>query len=176
MLAGVVAAPVRIAAQDASPVASTESFTVDGAVNTPLTLTVADLQGLGLTAETVDVTFQAAGNSEDHSFTGMKLLDLVSAAGLPGDPDARNPLLLLYVVVSAKDGYQVVISGGELDPNFGNTDVLVAWEQDGLPLSGENGPVRIAVPGDLRGGRYVFGVVSIELLQVPPASAATPAA
>lgn len=40
--------------------------------------------------------------------------------------------------------------------------ILLAWEQDGAPLTGEDGPVRLVVPGDTRGGRYVYGVVRIE--------------
>ena len=50
--------------------------------------------------------------------------------------------------MSAKDGYHVVLSGDELDPNFGNAPMLLAWEQDGAPLSAEDGPLRLAVPGD----------------------------
>ena len=65
----------------------------------------------------------------------------------------------------------------EIDPNFGNTPVMVAWEQDGAALTGEDGPVRIAVQGDTRGGRYVFGVASIDLYAIaaPADAAATPA-
>lgn len=44
--------------------------------------------------------------------------------------------------------------------------MLLAWEQDGVPLVGDSGPLRLAVPGDLRGGRYVHGVVSIDVQTV----------
>lgn len=116
-----------VVAQDATPAASpaaSQSFTVGGAVTTPPTLTVADLQGLGLPSQTVDVTFQSGAEAEDHSFTGVLLVDLLNHAGVPAE--ARNPLLTYYVVITANDGYQVVFSGGELDPNFGNTPVMVA--------------------------------------------------
>lgn len=166
-------------AQEATPVGGADAsatFTVGGDVLTPLTLSVADLQGLGLASETVDVTFQSGGEAEDHTFTGVLLIDLLNHAGVPAGPDERNPLLKYYVVVTANDGYQVVFSGGELDPNFGNVPIMIAWEQDGAPVTGEDGPVRIAAPGDLRGGRYVFGVVSIDLFSVAASSDATPAA
>ncbi len=155
---------------------STATFSVGGEVSTPLTLTAADLQALGLASQTVDVTFQAAGEEEYHSFTGVLLIDLLNHAGVPAGPDERNPLLKYYVVVTANDGYQAVFSGGELDPNFGAAPIIVAWEQDGTSLAAEDGPVRIAAPGDVRGGRYVFGVVSIDLYSVAAAPVATPAA
>lgn len=176
-----ILAPLGIgsAAQDASPSASptaVETFDVGGSVETPLTLTVADLQALDLTAETVDVTYESRDVVEDHTFTGVRLLDLLETAGIPAGAQERNPLLGRYVVITAKDGYQVVLSGGELDPNFGATPVLLAWEQDGEALAGDDGPVRLVVPGDRRGGRYVYGVISIELRELAPAAATTPAA
>lgn len=44
--------------------------------------------------------------------------------------------------------------------------MLLAWEQDGVPLVGDRGQLRLAVPGDLRGGRCVHGVVSIDVQTV----------
>ena len=62
------------------------------------------------------------------------------------------------------------IQQGEIDPSFENKDVLIAWNQDGQPLTGDNGPVRLVVPGDGAGGRYVNGVVTMEVRDVdsPP--------
>ena len=40
---------------------------------------------------------------------------------------------------------------------------MLAWSQDGKPLTGANGPVRLVTPGDIKGGRYVSGVVSIDV-------------
>jgi hypothetical protein len=68
-----------------------------------------------------------------------------------------------YIVITANDGYQFVLSGGAIDPNFGNAPMLLAWEQDGAPLDGESGPLRLILPGDSRGGRYVHGIVSIDV-------------
>lgn len=143
------------------------SVAITGAVLTPLTLTVEDLQTYP--AESVDVTYTSGGEAEDHSFTGTPLLGLIEAAGLDVPEDARNPLLAHYLVVTATDGYQVVLSGGELDPNFGDEQVLLAWEQDGEALTAEDAPARLVVPGDTRGGRYVSGVISIEVVALPAA-------
>lgn len=148
----------------ATPVAGAESITIEGAVLNPGSLTVTDLQAFP--AETLEVTYEAGGTPEDHTFTGTPLIGVIETVGLDVPEDARNPLLATYLIVTAKDGYQVVISGGELDPNFGNVPMHLAWEQDGELLTGDDGPIRLAVPGDLRGGRYVHGIVSIEVVRL----------
>jgi DMSO/TMAO reductase YedYZ molybdopterin-dependent catalytic subunit len=161
------ATPGATPADDATP-AGELTVALTGAVLTPLELTVADLRSYP--AETVDVTFEAGGEPQDHTYTGTPLLGLIEAAGLDVPADARNPLLSHYVVVTATDGYRVVLSGGELDPNFGDQPVLLAWEEDGAPIAGEDAPARLVVPGDTRGGRYVTGVVSIEVVAVGDAT------
>jgi DMSO/TMAO reductase YedYZ molybdopterin-dependent catalytic subunit len=168
---GVAAVPrlavVGAALQDASPAASppaAEGVEFSGWIQQPGLLTVADLQQMP--AETVDVEYQSGEGTEQHSFTGTRLYGVLEQLQLQADPDARNPWLRVYVVVTAKDGYQVVLSGGELDPNFGNAPILLAWEQDGAPLTGDDAPARLVVPGDTRGGRYVFGVIRIEVFSL----------
>lgn len=159
---GAAIAPVRAAQSTpiASPVAAA-SVEFLGLVKTPGAVSVADLQALP--QETVTVTYESGGTPEEHTFTGVRLFAALAQVGFDIDPEARNPLLTMYVVITANDGYQVVLSGGELDPNFGDAPILLAWEQDGAALEGENGPLRLVVPGDLRGGRYVHGVVSIDV-------------
>jgi hypothetical protein len=49
-----------------------------------------------------------------------------------------------------------------VDPAFAKRPVLLATEQDGQPLDAE-GP-RLVVPGDIKGGRYVSGVVHVKLV------------
>lgn len=148
----------------ASPVATMEVVEITGLVEQPGDLTVADLQQLP--TETVEVTYETGSGPEQHTFTGTPLFGAIEQLGFQVPPDARNPLLRFYLVVIAKDGYQLVVSGGELDPNFGNAPMLLAWEQDGQPLMGEDGPVRLVVPDDRRGGRYVHGVVRIDVRAV----------
>jgi hypothetical protein len=45
--------------------------------------------------------------------------------------------------------------------------VILATEQDGEPLDAE-GP-RLVVPGDIKGGRYVSGVVGVRLVDATAA-------
>jgi DMSO/TMAO reductase YedYZ molybdopterin-dependent catalytic subunit len=169
-----VAGPV--AARQATPAAAEEAagdeaIEITGLVERPGPLRVADLQQLP--NQTVEATYESGDRMQSHSFTGTRLFAVLEHAGLAVDADERNPLLRRYLIVTAKDGYQIVLSGGELDPNLGNAPMLLTWEQDGQPLSGEDGPARLVVPGDKRGGRYVYGIVRIDVLSIdgqPPAA------
>jgi hypothetical protein len=51
------------------------------------------------------------------------------------------------------------VSWAELDPAFADKKILLAVGQDGTVLD-KQGP-RLVVPGDVKGGRYVSGVVHI---------------
>jgi len=70
-----------------------------------------------------------------------------------------------YVIAEATDGYRVVFSLAELDPQFGNTAVLVANEIDGHPLPEHDGPLRLVVPGDKRQARWVRMLRSLILMR-----------
>lgn len=153
-------APLRQASPSASPV-PTDTIAISGLVDHPGSLSVTDLQRLP--TETVAVTYQGHDGEERHTFTGVRLFALLDRVGVTAAPDERNPLLHRYLIVTANDGYQVLLSGGELDPNFGDAPILLAWQQDGRRLTGEDGPLRLVVPGDIHGGRYVHGIVQIEV-------------
>ena len=49
-------------------------------------------------------------------------------------------------------------------PGFTNS-FRVQYEENGEPL--EDGTMRLVVPGDMRGGRYVSGVTNISLRDAP---------
>jgi len=149
------------------------SIEILGDVTTPGPITVAEIQTLP--TETIDVTFTSGGEPQDHTYVGTSLLGVLEHIGLAFPEDAKNPWLSHYIVITANDGYQVILGGGELDPAFGNTAVYLAWEEDGAALEGTDGPLRLVVPGDTKGGRYVTGIVSIDILAVGEA-AATPVA
>ncbi len=151
----------------ASPDASTETVELTGLVERPATLTVAELQAMPV--ETVDVTFRSGDATEQHSYRGVRLYAVIEQAGLSVDPERKNAKLRTYVVVTAQDGYEVVVAWGEIDPEFGDAPILLAFEEDGQPLSGEDGALRLVVPTDQRGGRYVSGVVRVEVRDVDSA-------
>ncbi len=138
---------------------------VGGQVLNPLTLTADDLKN-NYVAQTADVTYLTATDTVKASFTGVYLRDILDAAELNFNPDARNDTLSLFVVATGSDGYQAIVAYGDIDPNFGGQPILVAYAQDGKPLDA-NGSLRLVVPGDKHGGRYVSNLVSLEVRRAP---------
>jgi hypothetical protein len=55
----------------------------------------------------------------------------------------------------------VVISTGEIAPDFGDKPAMVAYQRDGEDL-GDKG-LRVVMPADKHGGRYVRDIVEIEV-------------
>ena len=125
-----------------SPVAATGSIEITGLVTTPGTVTVAQLQTLP--TQTVEVDFQSGKGDQHHAYTGVLLWDALQQAGITTDENVKNDILRFYAVVTANDGYQVVISLGEIAPDFGNNPCLLAWDEDGAALEGDAGPLRLA--------------------------------
>ncbi|MFL5758520.1 MAG: molybdopterin-dependent oxidoreductase [Thermomicrobiales bacterium] len=139
-------------------------------VPAPATFTARDLKALPMQKATVD--FQSGNGPLRHTSTGALLWDVLDKAHLQPDPNRKKDRLRKYIVLTAKDGYEVVISLGEIDLSSGNSWYLLAWEEDGKSLSGDDGPVRLVTPGDVKGGRYVYGVVTIAVRDIdsPPRS------
>jgi DMSO/TMAO reductase YedYZ molybdopterin-dependent catalytic subunit len=102
---------------------------------------------------------------ENHEYAGVKLRDILTQAGMATGNDLRGKEMADYVVVDAADGYRVVFSLAELDPDLGNTQVIVAQSVDGQPLGAKEGPLRLVVPGDKRQARWVRMVTSISVIR-----------
>jgi DMSO/TMAO reductase YedYZ molybdopterin-dependent catalytic subunit len=152
----------------ADPVVTT-SFTLTGAVQNPQTYSLQDLQALPATTQTD--TFQS-GNSPPATvtYTGTFLWPLLSSAVPIVDPARKNDILRDVVVAKGSDGYAVAFSGGELNPNFGNRQNLIAYGQvvNGVPSPlGSDGFARVTAPGDVKGGRYVSNLANFNVIQAP---------
>ena len=141
----------------------TTEFSLSGAVRTPGVFNLSSLQALPATTETV--TYLAGGGSVTATFTGVSLWTLLTDADVLTDPAVKNDILNFYVLATGSDGYEAIFSLGELDPMFGGTGApdLIAYVVDGGPL-GPDGFARVVVPGDIRGGRYVSNLVSLEVI------------
>ncbi len=159
----------RIPAQPATITPGTSGQpTVDGQVLNPLTLSREILQR-DFTSQIIDVTYRSGEDTVSATFTGVPLWSIISAAQPNLNADRSNDKLSMFIVVTGSDGYQAVIAWGEIDPEFGAQPILLAYQQDGEPI-GETGTLRLVVPGDGRGGRYVSDVVNISLRDAPPAA------
>ncbi|MFT3807553.1 molybdopterin-dependent oxidoreductase [Arenimonas sp.] len=114
----------------------------------------------------------SAGSHGDKPsrWQGVALADVLRNAGVPMDKALRGAHLAKYVRITASDGYQVVFGLAELDADFGKAEVLLVDRHEDQPLTKEDGPYRLVVPGDARAGRWVRNVVRIEVLDAATTS------
>ncbi len=91
-------------------------ISISGDIPAPLTITSADLAAM--TRETIELNDPETAEHEAGKvrYEGVSLQEVLKKAGVPFG-SIRGKWLASYVVASAKDGYQVVYSLGELDPH-----------------------------------------------------------
>lgn len=152
--------PINAADQSVPGEAKTPStgLVIDGKVKHPLRVDADVLRGLP--SMRVEVSFQTAHGTEKSSYSGVLLWTLLAQAGGIDDPE-KGAELRHTIDIRGRDGYSIVISTGEIAPDFGGKAAMIAYERDGEKL-GSNG-LRVVMPGDKRGGRYVRDVVEIEV-------------
>ena len=136
------------------------SISITGAVKEPLSLNAADLAAMPRAKATTD------NNGIQTVYEGVLLSDILKKAGVPLGPGLRGAALSGYVLATASDGYQVVFSIGELDPDMTTGQYLLADTANGKPLFGENGSFRLVIPTDKRGARSVRLLTKIEVVQL----------
>ena len=140
----------------APALAQTAPVALTGQVEHARTLTLDDLRAM--TPVTVRVAQANASGVQEATFTGALLWDVVTAAkpiDAPGDKTALQHTFL----ARGKDGYAVALAIAELDPNYDNKRVVIAYARDGKPLPA----ARLVVPGDGHAGRSVRDLVAIEV-------------
>lgn len=151
LLAALAAGPGAAQAQPAPTLA------LAGHVEHPATLGLDALRALP--AVTIEITRPVQGQApRTTSYTGALLWSLVSAAR-PVHEAGPHSHLRHTILAQGRDGYAVSVAIGEIDPEFEGKQVLVAVAQDGKPLP----DLRLVVPGDVRAGRSVRDLVSIEV-------------
>ena len=135
------------------------SFTVGGEVLKPLKLSVKELAVL----KSSEVTAKERDGKE-HTFKGVMLWTILDSAGVTLGKDLRGENLAKYVLVKARDGYEVVFSLSEIDREFSDKIILLAYEVEGKPLAATEGPFRLVVPQDKKHARWIRQLVSIQVL------------
>jgi hypothetical protein len=132
---------------------------IAGAVATPQHLTETQLKALPPTE--VEVSFHTGHGDEKGKYTGALLWSLLQNAGLT-DHQGNRPDLRHAIAITGSDGYVVIVSFGEIDPDFEGKPIIVAYARDGQPTDAKD-RLRLIVPGDSHGGRDVRDVVRIEV-------------
>lgn len=100
------------------------------------------------------------------AYEGVPLRDILKRAGAPAEKQLRGKALASYVLAKAHDGYQVVFTLAEMEPEFANELIVVADKRDGKPLFGYQGPFRLVCPNDKAGARSVRMLESLEFVQL----------
>jgi len=169
-----------------TPPAAAGSVLVNGTV-TGATVTWAQLMGM-TQADQID-TFLQGSTPNIREEKGPTLYNVLSSAvpelsSVPSD-DTR-----LYVeATSSEDGASTLVSWDEFDPARNNTRDLLSLGESSIaprpapfhlfiPPDGTDTGPRLTTPGDVRGGRYDFGVQIVTVLRAPvvpaPASGSGP--
>jgi hypothetical protein len=150
VLVCVLLAAAALCAAQAPPVVR-----VPGAADRPL----APESLLGRDGRDVRVEDAAGGVMIYH---GMPLLAVLEKSGLDLKTMAGQRKTAGEVVLAtARDGYTVVFSVGELQMNRANPKVFLVAESGSGPLPENEGPVRLIVYGDVV--RSAYGLARIEL-------------
>ncbi len=153
--------------QTPGPGGVSDQFTLSGEVAEPKAFTPIILVALAQpTTETA--TFLSGAGQVTDSYTGVSLWTLLQDQGLITDPTIKNDVLRFGVVATGSDGYHALISLGEIDPAFGNQPDLVAYADTSgrLGAGGSEGAMRLVVPGDHAGGRYVSNLVDLRVVDL----------
>jgi DMSO/TMAO reductase YedYZ molybdopterin-dependent catalytic subunit len=141
-----------------APGSEQKDLTVIGLDSKEVRLSVADLDKLPQE--------KAVVKNEDEStttYSGVKLQSILDKVGVPAKKALRGDALQQLVVVSARDGYSVPFTVGELDPTFGDLKVLLVYRKDGKALPDYQGPFRLLIPTDKAGARSVRMVQAIRV-------------
>ena len=100
----------------------------------------------------------------EHTFKGTLLSVILDSAGVTLGGELRGKNLTKYVLVRASDGYEVVYSLGEIDPEFTSNPAILATHVDGHALPKGEGPFRLVNPADKKPTRWVREVAVVKVL------------
>lgn len=144
----------------ASP--ATAHLAIKGDVEKPLSLTLEDLRQMP--RKTLKVT--NPHDKKEETYEGVLVTELLKRAGVPQGAQLRGAAMSTYVQADAADGYRVIFSLAELDPDFQDSDVIVADTLNGAPLDDKTGPFRLVAPHDKRPARWVRMLQSLTVVRI----------
>lgn len=96
-----------------------------------------------------------------HEYKGVPLYDILIKAEAIPEQKLHGKALTKYVLVTAADGYQIVLAIAETDPAFSDHTIILATSMDGEELPANQGPFRLIVSGDKRAARSAMRVTDI---------------
>ncbi|MEC3981470.1 molybdopterin-binding protein [Amycolatopsis sp. H20-H5] len=146
---------------DAGVVLRVDQFLVTGAVRRPGTVvSTAELDRRARGPERVHYVTRACDRFDEVH--GIPLHDLLSDIGLLLREGRKMDQLNLAVLARGQDGYQVTLSWGEVDVEFGACAALLATRYNNVPLPRPT----LVLPRDTRGSRYVRLLSELRVVHV----------
>jgi DMSO/TMAO reductase YedYZ molybdopterin-dependent catalytic subunit len=125
-------------------------------------------------AELAAMPHQSATLVSEHGpakrYEGVPLTVLLESVGARTGKALRGPALADLVVITAGDGYRVVLGLAETDPAVRPEKILLADRAEGAPLPPSEGPFRLVIEGDLRPVRSARMVTAIRVEAAPAAN------
>jgi hypothetical protein len=106
------------------------------------------------------------GSENNATFEGVALKTVLEKGGVEFGHSMRGKRLASCLLVEAADGYSAVIALPEIDPNFTDKQIVLAFLQDGKPLDTKAGPYRIVIPDEKRMARWVRQVTTLKIVDV----------
>ena len=100
-------------------------------------------------------------------YEGVLLSALLKEAGVPSGPRLHGKPVASVVVITAADGYRVVLSLAEADASFRGGAIILADRKAGGPLDANEGPYRLVIDADKRPERSIRQVASIKVVPAP---------
>jgi hypothetical protein len=132
------------------------SLSLTGKVKQPQQFDLDKLRALA--SQDMQISFDTEHGRQQTHYIGVLLWALLAEAGGIDDP-AKGAVLRHVINITGKDGYLVVLSTGEISPDFGAKPAMIAYQRDN-EAPGASG-FRLVMPGDQKGGRNVRDVVAI---------------
>ena len=138
-------------------VADAQTLEVSGdVIQTTVTLSEADL------TELPQRFVEVRDGDRAVRFEGPWLADVLEHVGVTF---GHGPGHAQYVLAEAADGYAVVYALAEFDPQFTDSNVLLALRQDGAALSNDDGPFRLIASSHRHPARWVRQVGALRVMR-----------
>ncbi|MFZ6679109.1 molybdopterin-dependent oxidoreductase [Undibacterium sp. Tian12W] len=144
-----------------------QTLSITGAVEKPLTLTVEDLKKFPIQQiNELPLTRQNGANAGKlENFKGVRLRDLLDKATVIARD--HNDVKKTIIIATATDGYKVVYSWSEIYNTAVGEGVLVFFEKDGKALPDEEGRIAMISGKDIRTGlRHVKWLKTLEVRKI----------
>ncbi|MEU6128448.1 molybdopterin-binding protein [Saccharopolyspora sp. NPDC047091] len=157
----------RIPEQRAAPAPG--QLLITGDVGDDLVLDTAELDARATVQR--QVHYRTRRCDQVHLVRGVPLHEVLVEAAPRLDGRHKMGLLNVVVLATSEDGFQVVLSLAEVDPEFGACSALLATRYNGRTLARPT----LVMPSDGRASRYVRQVCRVRLQNMAPADDLVPA-